>query len=46
MIKGKIVISLMSVIKINSILPLVTLKPNMTYLNLVIKLRNMMIVKW
>ena len=33
-IKGKMVISLMSVVKINSTFSFVTLKPNMTYLNL------------
>ena len=35
-IKGKMVILLLSIVKINSILSFVTLRPNMTYLNLVI----------
>ena len=45
-LKGKMVISLMSVVKINSTLPCVTLRPNMTYLNLINYLRIISLILW
>ena len=45
-IKGKMAISPLYVVKIISTLLFVILRPNMTYLNLVINLQFMMIVKW
>ena len=38
--KGKMVISLLGVVKINSTLSLATLRPNVTYFNLIIKLMD------
>ena len=45
-IKGKMVISLLSVVKFNSTLLFVTFKHNMTHLSLIINLRTIVVVEW